>query len=253
MVRKSFRPLNIFISCLYLLTFGCSSSLNIDHSEPRWLQKYLIGTYYYLRYPENWQEGCINGQLLPQQLPALGQYKSADLTTIEQHIAWSSQYGIDFWAISWWPDRPEIDRIIGKKILKAKNINDIKFCIFYETVGPGLVNEKINFTPKKKKRLISDFKDLAKNYFAHPSYLKIKGRPVIILYLSRTFTGEYPETLLMAARTDEQGFYNLSRLNLPPGSYEVRANLTGHQEICSKIGVEESYSRSWIEEKMTAS
>ena len=208
MVNKYFRPLIIFISCLYLIAPGCSSSPNTDPSEPRRTQKYLIGTYYYLWYPQNWQEGYINGQLLPQQLPAMGQYKSADLKTIEQHIAWSSQYGINFWAVSWWPNRPEIDRLIGEEILKAKNINDIKFCIFYETAGLGLVDEKINFTPEKTKKLISDIKDLAKNYFSHPSYLKIKGRPVIVLYLSRTFTGDYPEALNGLRTTLKKMGYN---------------------------------------------
>ena len=135
MVKKYFRNLIIFILGLYLITAGCSSSPNTGPSEPRWANKYLIGTYYYLWYPGNWRDGYINGRLLPQQLPALGQYDSSDLKTIEQHIAWSSQYGIDFWAISWWPDHPELDKIIREKILKAKNINDIKFCIFYETSG----------------------------------------------------------------------------------------------------------------------
>ncbi|MGA3085035.1 MAG: glycoside hydrolase family 99-like domain-containing protein [Thermodesulfobacteriota bacterium] len=186
----------IFIGCLCLGMVGCSSSPSTPNpSEPRWNQKHLIGAYYYLWYPGNWREGYINGRLLPQQLPALGQYDSSDLKIIEQHIAWSSQYGIDFWAISWWPDHPELDRIIKEKILKAKNISDIRFCIFYETSGLGLADDRIDFTPDKTKKLLSDFKFLAQNYFSHPSYLKIKGRPVAIIYLTRTLLGDYSEAI----------------------------------------------------------
>jgi glycoprotein endo-alpha-1,2-mannosidase len=192
--RKRFNLLFLLL-ILSATSAGCYVPQNSKVSEPQWTKRYLIGTYYYLWYPGNWREGYINGRLLPRQLPALGEYDSSDLKTIEQHIAWSSQYGIGFWAISWWPDHPELDRIIRDKIIKAKNISDIKFCIFYETSGLGLVDEKIDFTPEKTKRLISDVKDLAKNYFPHPSYLKIKGRPVIILYLSRTFAGDYPGAL----------------------------------------------------------
>jgi hypothetical protein len=45
------------------------------------------------------------------------------------------------------------------------------------------------------------------------------------------------ESLMAATLTDSQGFFNLSRLNLPPDIYEVRANLSGYQETKSKIQV----------------
>ena len=42
----------------------------------------------------------------PPQQPVLGRYDSTDPTTAEQHIAWCSQYGIDFLTLDWWPNRP---------------------------------------------------------------------------------------------------------------------------------------------------
>jgi hypothetical protein len=51
----------------------------------------------------------------------------------------------------------------------------------------------------------------------------------------RVFQGE---TLLATALSDSRGFYNLSRLNLPPGHYEVRANTPGYQEIRTGIRVD---------------
>ncbi len=160
--KKINTPLIIISFCLYLLVAGCSSSHRTSEPAlPKWSQHYLIGAYYYLWYPENWRDGYVNGLLTPPQLPALGEYNSSDLKTIEQHISWSSHYGVNFWAISWWPDHPELDRIIRHKILRAKNIDDIKFCIFYETSGLGLADEKITFTPDKIKKIVSDFKYLA--------------------------------------------------------------------------------------------
>jgi glycoprotein endo-alpha-1,2-mannosidase len=230
MVKKHFRPLIIVISCFYLISVGCFSSQNANPPEPRWIQKYLIGAYYYLWYPGNWREGYINGQLLPRQLPVLGQYDSSDLKTIEQHIAWSSQYGIDFWAISWWPNHPEYDQIIQEKILKAKNIKDIKFCIFYETSSLDLVDERISFTPEKIKKFVADFKYLAQSYFSHPSYLKLKGRPVAIIYLTRTFNSDYSEAIGRLRKTfremglnpflvgDEIYWYVMPSATLPPST-----------------------------------
>ncbi|MBA4394657.1 MAG: hypothetical protein C0407_13985, partial [Desulfobacca sp.] len=94
-----------------------------------------------------------------------------------------------------------------QKILQAKNIDDIKFCIFYETGGLGLVDDRITFTPDKTQKMTADFKYLAKNYFSHPSYLKINGRPVVILYLTRTFDGQYPEAISSIRKSlKEMGF-----------------------------------------------
>ncbi len=206
MVKKYFTYLIIFY--VTFITVGCSPTPGTTGSgEPQKAQQYLVGAYYYPWYPGNWRQGYLNGRLIPPQLPALGQYDSSDPKVIEQHIAWSSQFGINFWAVSWWPDQPKIDGVIKNKILKAKNINDIRFCIFYETSGLGLADDRINFTPDKIKKMVSDFKYLAQNYFSHPSYLKIKGRPVVIIYLTRTFKGNYPEAIGSLRRgLKEMGF-----------------------------------------------
>jgi glycoprotein endo-alpha-1,2-mannosidase len=197
MAKKQVDTFIIFFASMVLLGLvGCSSPTRTTApAEPQGNQKYLVGAYYYLWYPGNWREGFINGLLSPPQLPALGQYDSSDLKAIERQITWSSQYGITFWAISWWPGHPELDRIIREKILKTRNINDIKFCIFYETPGLGMENGRIDFTPDKVTKFLSDFQYLAQNYFSHPSYLKINGRPVIIIYLTRTFSRAYPEAI----------------------------------------------------------
>lgn len=209
MARKPFScPLIVIISFLYFFVAGCSApSGTSGPATPKWAQRILIGAFYYLWYPENWRDGYINGFLDPPQGPALGQYDSSDLKTVEQHISWSSQYGIDFWAVSWWPGQPELDKRLREKILKARNINDIKFCIFYESAGLGLADERITFTPDKIKKMVSDFQYLAKNYFSHPSYLKVEGRPVVIIYLTRTFSGDYPGAISqLRASLKEMGF-----------------------------------------------
>jgi glycoprotein endo-alpha-1,2-mannosidase len=231
MARKQFSySLIILISCFYFFITGCSSRTS-DPDALKSSQRYMIGAYYYLWYPENWRDGYVNGLLDPSQEPALGKYDSSDLKTLEQHIAWSSQYGIHFLAVSWWPNQPLLDRKLKKNFLRAKNINDIKFCIFYETAGLGLVDDRITFTPDKIQKMISDFKYLAQNYFSHPSYLKIKGRPVVIIYLTRTFNGDYPKAISEIRSTlkemgyepyligDEIFWYVIRSAPLPPSAH----------------------------------
>jgi glycoprotein endo-alpha-1,2-mannosidase len=214
------------------LSLGCSPSAPPKYGpSPAENSKYLVGAFYYLWYPGNWREGYINGLLTPPQPPSLGEYDSSNLKTIEQQIAWSSQYGIHFWAVSWWPGHPELDHILREKTLKAKNINDLKFCIFYESAGLGLAEDRINFTPDKTLKMIDDFKYLAKTYFNHPSYLKVRGRPVVIIYLTRTFSGNYPEAISLLRENmrgmgfdlyliaDEIFWYVMRSVPLPPSPH----------------------------------
>ncbi|HMK66410.1 MAG TPA: glycoside hydrolase family 99-like domain-containing protein [Thermodesulfobacteriota bacterium] len=231
MPLKYFKYQALLLLLFMVTAYGCSSSSPPQNlSKPESPPKVLIGAFYYLWYPGNWREGYINGFLRPPQLPALGEYDSTDLKTIEQQIAWSSQYGINFWAVSWWPGHPELDTILREKTLRARNIGDLKFCIFYETAGLGLVEDRIVFTPEKTQKMIADFKYLALTYFNHPSYLKVKGKPVVILYLTRTFSGNYPEAIALVRKNlkkmgidlyliaDEIFWYVMRSVPLPPST-----------------------------------
>ena len=50
-----------------------------------------------------------------------------------------------------------------------------------------------------RQTLIDDFLYIAETYFDHPSYLKIDGRPVVSIYLTRIFSGDV-STALQALR-----------------------------------------------------
>ncbi len=155
--------------------------------------RYLVGAYYYLWYPRNFGQGYLRAKLKPPQKPLLGPYDSKNPAVIEDHIAMCSRYGVDFLALSWWPGRREQNRIVTEAFLKAPNIGDIKWCLFYETYA---INWQPRFgatvfTKAAAERLTAEVVRLADEYFDHPSYLKIDGRPVIIFYLTRTFIGDY--------------------------------------------------------------
>ncbi|MBN2143930.1 MAG: glycoside hydrolase family 99-like domain-containing protein [Candidatus Aureabacteria bacterium] len=187
----------IWIVCLGLAWSIFSPSKHSVHL-PSQTNRYLIGAYYYLWYPKNFTKyGYLRKMLDPPQTPLLGVYDSSKIEVAEQHIAWCSQYGIDFLALNWWPTRPEQNRCIEDSFLKAKNIKDIRFCIFYEAWNLNWDPKTATtvFTDQTIEKLIRDFSDMADSYFYHPSYLRIQGRPVVILYLTRTFTGRYHQAI----------------------------------------------------------
>jgi glycoprotein endo-alpha-1,2-mannosidase len=186
-----------FIKLSLLCLLGLILWLGACNSEQPVVQnrRYLVGAYYYLWYPRNFSQGWLRAKLVPPQEPELGVYSSRDPKVAEQHIAWCSRYGLDFLALSWWPSQPERNKASYQGLLKAKNIGDIKFCIFYETqdLGFDTVLGITLMTQEKMDRFVADVRQVAKNFFNHPSYLKVSGRPVIIFYLTRSVYVNYEE------------------------------------------------------------
>lgn len=192
-----------FLSAAIFLA-ACDSQQPVAQND-----RYLVGAYYYLWYPENFSQGWLRAKLVPPQEPELGIYSSRDPKVAEQHIAWCSRYGLDFLALSWWPSKPERNKASYEGLLRAKNLDDIKFCIFYETQDLGFDNVLgiTLMTREKMDRFVADVRQVAKDFFNHPSYLKVAGRPVIIFYLTRSVYVNYQEAFTrLREALKEDGF-----------------------------------------------
>ncbi|HVF33665.1 MAG TPA: glycoside hydrolase family 99-like domain-containing protein [Acidimicrobiales bacterium] len=151
----------------------------------------LLGAYYYLWNPENLAQGWLRNRLAPPQRDMQTQAEAPDGGAADD-IRQAADAGIDFFAVNWWPTRPEQNRRLDERLLRAPNIGDIRFCLFYET-------QDLNFDPRdgttllgprQVERFVADVEDLATRYFDHPGYLRVDGRPVLILYLTRTLVGD---------------------------------------------------------------
>ncbi len=156
----------------------------------------MLGAYYYLWYGRPtlsiigggiWQWGYTDG-------PVLGEYNSRDEKVIGQHIDWAKEAGIDFFAIcsahigSW------DDITLRDYYLKHPKSSEIKFCLNYDalqalnryrydSVSPSFgFNEPYTPTKTKGEKFLEDFEYFAETYFHLPQYLKIDGKPVVILY-----------------------------------------------------------------------
>jgi hypothetical protein len=153
----------------------------------------LVGAHYYHWYPGNWGAGTLRAQLDPPQEPELGFYDSSDPAVAERHIEWASAHGIDFFTLDWWPVAHQSNQAAIPRFLEARNIADIDFTIFYETWDLGFDASR-GYTdmdaPGVRQAFVEDMTQLADTYFDHPSYLRVRGRPVVILYLTRVLVGD---------------------------------------------------------------
>jgi glycoprotein endo-alpha-1,2-mannosidase len=169
----------------------------------------LVGAYYYLWNPENFAGGTLRAHLVPPQLPAGPLVNSQSPRTAARDITNARKAGINFFAIDWWPDDPGYsgedyrgaDEAM-QSFLKAPNISQMRFAMFYETwnlgFDPGRESTPVTF--QMELHFDADMASFAKDYFHNKSYLRIDGRPVVFLYLTRTLTGDVAG-MIQGART----------------------------------------------------
>ena len=89
-----------------------------------------------------------------------------------------------------------------QSFLKAPNISHMRFAMFYETWNLGFdrVRKSTPVTFQMELHFDADMISFAKDYFHNRSYLRIDGRPVVFLYLTRTLTGDVAG-MIQGART----------------------------------------------------
>ena len=150
----------------------------------------LVFAYYYPWYvADDWSRHAYVGT------PLLGTYGTDQPKTAEQHVTWCADHGIDGLFVSWWGAEHLAARHLDRGLLKAANLERVQFALFYESLGlldrqDGLEDGVVDFSsPEVMAALVADFRHLKQRYFHHPQYLKLDGRPVVGLYVTRTFKG----------------------------------------------------------------
>jgi glycoprotein endo-alpha-1,2-mannosidase len=146
----------------------------------------VVGAYYYPWYG-SFAGGhdlgqSVRGHLVPPQGPEIGPYSSRAAETIAAHIDQSHRGNIDFWAVSWWGPQSSDDVTFRESILKHPRRGELKYAVHYESTGRLGDPSNPSFN-----NLVPDFRHLAGHYFGDPNYLKLDGRPVVFLYVTRAY------------------------------------------------------------------
>ena len=144
----------------------------------------LVGVYYYPWHGADFHGGdYLRERLVPVQTPELGEYDDRTPAVVGRHLEWSRGAGIDVWVTSWWgPDSRE-DTTIRTVILPHPEMGPVRIAVLYETSG-----RTGDFTDMNGIR--SDFEYLAREYFGHPNYFTIDGRPAVVVYLTRVLADQ---------------------------------------------------------------
>jgi hypothetical protein len=159
-------------------------------------RKDVVGAYYYPWYfPGKWKD------LATQLTPNLGLYQSDSMPIVVQHIDTAAYYGIDVFFMSWWKKTDITDTYLRSGFMKAPNNNKMKFAMVIEPLGDldtldGKRDGVVDFDfPAVQKGWLDIFQYFKDTFWSHPSYYRIGGRPVVLVYVTRTFLHFGPQYL----------------------------------------------------------
>jgi len=143
----------------------------------------LIGAYYYAWYSQNWLRLTVR----KDAPPLLGEYDNTLYgKVIEEHMRMAKKAGIDFLSVSWQPDGHY------GHILEGANRMGMKMTYFYETLSRA--NGKASIPLDAKPLIVEDMKKIA-DEMEEDCWLKVDGRPVLMLYVTRCFRDNEAEFL----------------------------------------------------------
>ena len=125
-------------------------------------------------------------------MPLWGYADESDPKVMAQKIAAAADHGIDAFIFDWYyyDDGPFLDRPIDSGFLKAKNNHRLKFAFMWANHDWLEIHPYKRGTPQKLlfpgKVTPATFERICdhviKDYFQHPSYWRIDGRPYFSFY-----------------------------------------------------------------------
>ena len=140
----------------------------------------LVGAYYFPGWCKENRWYCIAASETAQH-PLLGYYREGDPETADWHIKWALEHGVSFFAFDYYTrgGSQMLETALDDGFLKSRFIKQFKFCINWCNHAPST-----EMTADELRR----FGDLViGKYLTHPSYLKIDGKPVVMILVGNGF------------------------------------------------------------------
>lgn len=138
-----------------------------------------------MHYCPLWKEGTHYGwgkiEPWPERRPAIGWYDEGTPEVADWHIKYALEHGIQGFIYCWYRASfdPDIKMMIGHALhdglLKSRYLDRFKFVIMWENgCAKGV---------KSREDLLDNLLPFwIRNYFTHPSYLRIDGKPVLFVW-----------------------------------------------------------------------
>jgi hypothetical protein len=176
--------------------------------------------------------------------PIAGLYSSDDPGVVHRHMDWLVDYHVDVVALEWDGD-PLERRTLEDVVIPAVGQRDLQFVLLYD-MGVRLKLQRdgtLDFDdPENRDRLVADFSRFASSpiYFGHESYLRLRNRPVVYVYISRAMIGAasniraaFDAAHEAARRAGFDGLYLVADHLIPDGTPYATLDLMGARAVSS--------------------
>ena len=183
----------------------------------------------------------------PERMPALGLYTQEHAQVADWEARWALEHGISFFVYCWYrageggPVKTRFARGLHDGSMKSQSAGKLKFAILWENQAEGVGG-------------VADEADLLdnvvpywiENYFKHPGYLQVDGKPVLFIYETDSFIKDLggPEPAAraieaMRAACRAAGFAGLTLLG------EHRGFVPAALDRMAALGVDASFAYCW--------
>jgi len=165
---------------------------------------YLVGAYYFPGWPTYDRWAVLDSY--PERRPVLGYYREGDPEVADWHIKWALEHGISFFVYDWYwsAGARYLEHALHKGFLRCRYRDAFKFCLLWANHNPPRTS-----SPADMDAVVAYWLD---NYFLLPNYLKVEGKPVVVIFSPHRFTEDM-------------------------GSEEVKASFERMREACRKKGL----------------
>ena len=165
-------------------------------------QKMLLAFYYLWYGLGDWNSPYL------QDHP-LNPYASNDMTALSRHIDQAKSAGIQGFIASWWGPDNSIDRNF-KTLLDAARDKDFRIAMNFETLSDQ--------GPRDEATILGWLRYALSRYKDHPAFLKVNGKPVIVVWVSFTVPLEAWERVFSRLRSEGlEAVYIAHYPNAEPG------------------------------------
>ena len=175
-------------------------------------QKMLWAFYYPWYSPNNWSSSWLKDHPLER-------YASSSREVIATQVEQAQNAGIDGFISSWWGPETDTDENLAKLLDIAQEKN-FKVSIYFETLaGP-------NGEPLNEANIHNWLAYVIKQYRDHPAFMKVDGKPLIVIWASAAVPLETWERVFASLR--DEGLdavylamgYSLSSLDVFDGLHD---------------------------------
>ncbi len=152
---------------------------------------YLVGAYYFPGWDSYARWAVLDD--FPERKPLLGYYREGSPEIADWQINWALSHGISFFIYDWYWSKGvrQLDHALNDGFLESRFQDRFKFCLLWANHNPpGTSSEE---------DLISVTRYWLEHYFHHPSYLKLGGKNVVVIFAPNRLTEDMTSTGVKAA------------------------------------------------------